>query len=100
MTTSDICNDEADEVLVRNADDMKSSLYIVDDSGQTYQQGSENLVGLDRSPQSEIGRSTAEMHHAAERQQNDIENTKEEKIHNQTKNKKSDPLLWMKNKQK
>ena len=54
----------------------------MDDSGQTYQQGSENLVGLDHSPQSEIGRGTAEIHYAAERQQNDIENTKEEKIHN------------------
>lgn len=72
----------------------------MDDSGQTYQQGSENLVGLDHSPQSEIGRGTAEIHYAAERQQNDIENTKEEKIHKQTRNKKSDPLLWMKNKQK
>ena len=51
----------------------------MDDSGQTYQQGSENLVGLDHRPQSEIGRGTAEIHYAAERQQNDIENTKEEK---------------------
>lgn len=28
MTTSDTCNDEADEFLVRNADDMKSSLWM------------------------------------------------------------------------